>query len=125
MTVHAIDVYTATNIDFNTVTTAVQDWLANHQRALTEQDISMTQSNTRLDGTGTDFYHGLFRFDMDAETRDELQTALENNITQLDWSIIRYHVCDHDEGDRGGCAWDAPIYNPDQATVPDDVEALL
>jgi hypothetical protein len=74
--------------------------------------------NTRIDGSGTDYFGGDFRFE---------QTNSKANIAQnfstfvgvfTDWHRLAYHECTHDEDNRQPCSWDDLF---ESGTVPSDI----
>lgn len=108
MTVHAIEVRTGTAAAQGAVQTALDNWRTAHTERLAEDRRDVTQTNSAADGTGTDFYNALVRFDQTANARDPLLDDLQNRLQQLplNWAVIEYHTCDHDENadGRGGCS---------------------
>lgn len=100
----------------------LDNWLSNRQRVLQEQDNTFSGANTEIDGTGIDYYRGLWRFDM-AEGRDNIMTPLQTLVSNnFEWGVIRYHVCDHDEDQPEGCSWDRKWEN---GVVPDEIRSQL
>ena len=100
----------------------IDTWLGNHTRALTEQDITLSEGNTETDGSGIDYYRGLWRFDM-AESQANILIPLQNLVqNNFEWAVVRYHECDHDEGARGGCSWDGKW---EHGVVPDGMRTEL
>jgi len=65
-------------------------------------------------------YRGEFVFEWSAERALILDSLEQNLSASADWYRIKYHVCDHDEADRGGCRWD-PSETRTGGTVPDGV----
>lgn len=112
MAVHNLDVWTSQTdasgnpIDIGTIRPAFRDWVTSHNERLETQSADLTAGNTELDGTGADYFHGSWRFawtDDPVQAKDGIAAYLSNNFT---WWRIRYHACDHDEAERGGCSWD-------------------
>lgn len=108
MTVHMIRIYSHwpdgyTESDINT---SVQNWEDNHTE-WTADTVShtITGVNTEIDGTGTDYLRGDFRFKWSDDKTillDDLETTLQSDV---DWYRVGYHQCTHD-GSGGGCNWD-------------------
>lgn len=95
------------NATIDKIRKAVEDWVAQREEVLTVERQTIILLNTEPDGSGTDYCRGQFRFDLNAESKAELLSSIENQLQRYcSWWRIKYHVCDHDEQERVGCSWD-------------------
>lgn len=103
---------------------AVDNWVRNHNEWTGDpQEHSLTETNTELDGSGTEYVRGDYRF-IQEEGADALLDDLEARLQDLQgglWYRIGYHSCDHDESDRSGCSWGEVREN---GSVPSDIPTL-
>lgn len=87
----------------------------------------LRQTNTREDGSGTEFYAIDVRF-LPASGRANIQQALESRLGGgVAWYRIGYHACTHREGDgsSGPCSWDSVTeWSADGESVPADVPSI-
>lgn len=123
MTVHMIQIlshwpdgYTEDDID-----ATVQNWVDNHTEWIEDTVAhTITGSNTAVDGTGTKYLRGTFRF----EWSDDKTVLLDNCESTLqdyvDWYRLGYHQCLHDE--TGGCDWDDKReWTASNVSIPSDI----
>ena len=83
---------------------------------------AMTDANTAVDGSGTDYVRGDYRYIQDstaADILDDLETRLVGAGTF--WYRIGYHDCDHDEDSSTSCGWEEDREN---GTIPADIPDL-
>lgn len=95
---------------------AMERRVSQHQETLEEQRSPLSIRET-VDGM--EYCAADYRFEWEAESGPNLMRTFEAVLQKhCDWLRIRYHVCDHDEDDRGGCEWDDVIeYGP----IPDEI----
>lgn len=81
---------------------------------------NLTESNTEMDGSGTRFVAGSYRYLIDSSEPHPLNEMQANLESVVEWYRIMYHVCDHDEDTGEGCSWntDSPY---DSGPVPSDI----
>lgn len=127
MAIHNLQVITATvdsndlEVDLAAEKQTIVNWVANYQEVLETQRADFSTGNTEMDGSGTDYAMGSWRFALEEDPlqmKDTIATYLNNNFK---WWIVRYHQCDHDEQDRQGCSWDNRWTGG--ASLPADVDA--
>lgn len=124
MTIHMIrifshwpDGYTVDDIDQE-----VQTWVDNHTEWLDDSvEHTISGHNTAIDGSGTDYLVGDFRF----EWTDDKTTLLDNCEATLqdhvDWYRLGYHECTHD-GDGAPCGWDDKVeWTASGVSIPSDI----
>jgi hypothetical protein len=103
---------------------AVDNWVQNHNEWTDDpKDHSLVETNTKLDGSGTTYLCGDYRFVQDGPADallDDLADRLQSFQGGL-WYRIGYHECDHDENNPTGCAWEQTRENGD---VPADIPTL-
>lgn len=128
MTVHNIQIYVAQTyqngdpVDYEGDKSTVQNWINNHEERLGTQRSEFSEGNTAEDGSGVPYYSGSWRFDF-THNREALLNPLTGILTdRYEWAVVRWHECDHDEGDRGGCEWNAKW---EFDMVPEEVREML
>jgi hypothetical protein len=100
---------------------AVDNWVANHNEW--ENDPvkhSLVETTADVDGTGTTYVRGDYRFIQDSTVTDLLD-ALESRLQSFQgglWYRVGYHQCDHDEENASPCSWDEKREN---GTIPSDI----
>jgi hypothetical protein len=106
---------------------AIDDWVQNHNEWTDgPQTHTFEETNTEVDGSGTQYVLGVYRFYQDTPETDLLD-RLEDRLSSLQgglWYRIGYHVCDHDEDqeNKAGCDWTAPNSDIRESTgVPSDI----
>lgn len=108
--------------------TAVGNWVQNHNEWVDDPvEHSLAETNTELDGSGTTYVRGDYRFFQDGtatDLLDDLETRL-GNIQGGVWYRIGYHVCDHDESATTACSFqDADSEIRENGTIPSDIPEL-
>lgn len=105
------------------VTTAVDKWVSNHHEWTEDTaEHSMTKTNTAMDGSGTTYVRGDWRF-----TQEDDQTTLLDDLESrlqavVDWYRIGYHVCEADEENSADCSFhDDTSEIRKHGTVPSDI----
>lgn len=109
MTVHMIRVCIGPNdkMTLQQANDALDTWVGNHSEWVEDSvEHAVSETNTQLDGSGTAYWLGSYRFGY-SDAKDNLVQKCEDKIVnKCDWYRLGYHICDHDENDRGGCSWD-------------------
>lgn len=108
MTAHAIRVETSKLSEGVPVETAVNNLLLGLSRRLDgeEEELSLYEP-TDTEELPEAYRAGLWRFDVDDHTAEELLDTFENILRgPAKWYRIRYHLCSHDEEDPSPCSWD-------------------
>lgn len=104
---------------------AIQNWVENY----TEWDAdpvehSLSEQNTELDGSGTAYFRGDWRFVQDGEDPTAILTDLSDRLQGIQdglWHRLAYHVCSHDEDNPTPCSWGEMV---EQGTVPSGVQTF-
>lgn len=125
MSSHCLEIYTSQTdengdeiTDWQARKDTVQTWLDNHEEVLQTESSEFSLGEAGLDGSGTAYAQGLFRFDWTedaAALKDDVGTWLTNNF---EWWRIRYHECTHDEDNPSPCLWSQKW---EHGTVPNDI----
>lgn len=104
--------------------TAVDNWVQNHREWTDDPvDHRLVAANTAIDGTGTDYIRGDYRF-IQEETADALLDDLESRLDSFQsgvWYRLGYHACTHDLDNPQPCHWDQ---TREGGTVPADVPEM-
>jgi hypothetical protein len=101
----------------------IDDWIADED-TWTGDPITheIRPGNTEIDGSGTDYFGGDFRFE---------KTNSEGNIASnfasfvgvfTTWHRLGYHLCPHDEANGGSCSWDSQY---EDGSVPSDIPEFV
>lgn len=106
--------------------TAVNNWVENHNEWTDDPvDHTLAEVNTELDGSGTTYVRGDYRFVQDS-TATDLLDDLEQRLGNLQgglWYRIGYHVCEHDEDNPGACSFGDSMTR-ENGTIPSDIPDL-
>jgi hypothetical protein len=98
---------------------AVDNWVQNHNEwADDPTDHTLTEQTPGIDGDGTAYVGGDYRF-IQEESADALLDDLAGRLESFQgglWYRLGYHECDHDEDSPTGCSWE-------QVRESDDVPA--
>jgi hypothetical protein len=94
---------------------AVDNWVTNHNEWEDDPvEHTLTETTARLDGSGTVYLRGDYRF-----IQEESPTALlDDLISRLDsfqgglWYRVGYHECPHDDKRVTGESWTATVGSP-------------
>lgn len=102
---------------------AVDNWAQNHTEWADDPvEHSLTETETEIDGDGTAYLRGDYRF-IQEETPTSLLDRLESRLQSIQgglWYRIGYHACTHDEDDPQPCSWD-DSETRENGTVPSDI----
>jgi len=100
---------------------AVDNWVQNYTEwAGDPVEHSLAETTAGIDGTGTTYVRGDYRFIQEEAVStllDDLEARLQSFQGGL-WYRIGYHACDHNEDTPSPCAWDVTREN---GPVPDDI----
>lgn len=110
MSVHAVKVETSRISSGTPTPTVVGNLLAGLSTALDGEAREFKEIEpSPIDALDERYYAGLYRFDADDHSAEELLDTFENVLRgPAKWYRLRYHVCDHDlpSSERSGCEWD-------------------
>lgn len=102
--------------------TAVSNWVSNYAEWTNDPVThSLSVMNTAMDGTGTEYVQGDWRFHQDGETPTGILTDLSGRLQSINgslWHRLGYHVCTHDEVTHIECRWGETL---DYGSVPEGV----
>lgn len=102
--------------------TAVANWVENYTEWTGDTvEHALTDANTAIDGTGTAYVRGDWRFEDQGEDPTNILSDLSGRLQSLQgglWHRLAYHVCTHDEADPQPCSWDETV---EWGTVPSGV----
>jgi len=118
MSVHSIKIVASKSISLDDAQMYVEAWIDNHEFRSNVGYSDLGVVNTKMDGSGTDYFQGRWRFDFQedkASLLDEIDQTLANYV---DWHKVEYHICDHDDP-SGGC--DSDTVERSNGTIPDGV----
>lgn len=100
---------------------AIDNWVQNHNEWTDDSvDHSLTETSADIDGKGTTYVRGDYRFIQDSTVTDLLDT-LERRLQSLQgglWYRIKYHECAHDEENPRPCSWQE---TREGGTIPSDI----
>jgi hypothetical protein len=106
MTVHAVRLFVEP--PKGDAESAIGNWVSNHSEWTSDPvDHSLTETTAGLDGSGTTYVRGDYRFQQDTPATDLLDD-LEDRLSSMQgglWARIGLHYCDHDEDNPTGCSW--------------------
>lgn len=107
---------------------AVDNWVSNHNEWQDDPvDHTLVEATTGVDGTGTTYVRGDYRFFQDGpktDLLDDLESKLQSFQGGL-WYRVGYHVCDHDEDNGTPCSWtDSDSEVRENGTIPSDIPEL-
>lgn len=101
---------------------AIDNWVTNYQEWTADPtDHTLVETNTRMDGTGTPYLVGYWRFVDQGETPTNILQDLSDRLGQIQgglWHRLVYHVCHHDEDTPQPCAWEQ---KREADSIPDDI----
>lgn len=102
--------------------TAVANWVENYAEWTADPaEHSLTETDAALDGTGTTYVRGDWRFEDQGETATDILDDLSARLQSIQgglWHRLGYHVCTHDEEAASPCSWD---YKLEWGTIPTDI----
>jgi len=120
MTVHMVRVFVEP--PKGNAESAVDNWVANYSEWTADPvEHRLRKTTTELDGGGTTHLRGDWRFEDQGEDPTAILSDLSDRLGQFQgglWHRLGYHVCDHDDSDRGGCSWDEVV---ESGNVPGDI----
>lgn len=102
--------------------TAINNWVSNYSE-WTDDPVTheLVETNTAVDGTGTKYVRGDWRFIDQGEDLTNILQDLSNRLQSIQgglWHRLGYHVCTHDEDNPQPCSWDEQI---EFGTIPADI----
>lgn len=104
---------------------AVDDWVTNYSEWTGDPvEHSLSETNTKLDGSGTQYVIGQWRFEDQGEGSTEILDDLSSKLQSLQsglWHNLAYHVCCHDESEPGNCSWNESV---SYGSIPSDVPTV-
>jgi hypothetical protein len=108
---------------------AVDNWVQNHNEWVNDPvDHSLVETTTGIDGSGTAYLRGDYRFIQDGDKTtllDDLGARLQNFQGGL-WYRVGYHACDHDEQQSTPCSWtDAQSEVRENGNIPSDIPTMV
>lgn len=106
--------------------TRVNDWVAGNAE-WTEDTVAhtLTERNTKIDGTGETYYAVDVRF-LKEDTKDNLQQKFTDKLKdKVAYYRVGYHECAHDETDATPCSWNSVVeWTAKDVTIPAGVPSL-
>lgn len=105
--------------------TAINNWVANYAEWTADPtDHTLVETNTELDGSGTTYMRGDWRFVDQGEDPTNILTDLSDRLQSIQgglWHRLGYHVCSHDEDNPQPCSWDSV---QTYGTIPSDIPII-
>jgi hypothetical protein len=105
---------------------AINNWVENHNEWEDDPvEHSLTETTVGIDGSGTQYIRGDYRFIQDSDATT-LLNRLENRLQSSQgglWYRIGYHQCDHDEDQSTPCSWDGSETR-ENGDIPSDIPDL-
>lgn len=102
--------------------TAVDNWVSNYSEWTADPvKHSLVETDASIDGTGTTYVRGDWRFDDQGEAATDILNDLSNRLQSIEgglWHRLGYHVCTHDEENPQPCSWDE---KQEFGTIPSDI----
>jgi hypothetical protein len=120
MTVHCVKVLAEhpAGVTLQQAQDAVQQWLDQHTRTVEDEEVPLFVRDEQ-GSSAPPHFEGTYRFTLDS-TRSTLLDEIENVLQQVvDWYIVAYHGCTHDEDGGGDCTWNE---RREWGTVPTEVQ---
>jgi hypothetical protein len=103
---------------------AVDNWVQNHNEWDDDPvDHSLTETTAGIDGNGTTYLSGDYRF-IQEESATDLLDDLESRLQSFQVGLqyrVGYHACTHDEDSPQPCSWEQTREN---GTVLSDIPEL-
>lgn len=103
---------------------AINNWVDNYTEWTSDSVAhELTETNTELDGGGTTYLQGDWRFVDKGETPTDILTDFSDRLQSMQgglWHRLAYHVCTHDESNLTPCAWDETV---EYGTIPSGIPA--
>lgn len=127
MPVHAVKVETSRISRGTPTATVVRNVVSGLSTALDgETDGFRLMETTDTEPLDEDYYAGVYRFDMDDHSAEELLDTFENVLRgPAKWYRIRYHKCSRDmdpgDPDKFPCEWDAEFPPRLGGEIPNDL----
>jgi len=103
---------------------AINNWVENYTEWTDDSvEHSLTETDTKTDGSGTVYLNGDWRFIQEGEDPTNILDDLSKRLQSFQgglWHRLGYHVCYHGgEGKTGGaCSWDE---KQEFGTIPSDI----
>lgn len=105
--------------------TAVDNWVSNYSEWTADPvEHSLVETNADIDGTGTTYVRGDWRFDDQGEDPTDILSDLSNRLQSIQsglWHRLGYHVCTHSETNPQPCSWDE---KKEFGTIPSDIPTI-
>lgn len=105
--------------------TAIDNWVANYNEWTADPVThELVETNTELDGSGTAYVRGDWRFLDQGEDPTNILSDLSGRLQQIQgglWHRLGYHVCSHDADDPTPCSWDE---KQEFGSIPSDIEDI-
>jgi len=102
--------------------TAIDNWVSNYNEWTSDPvEHRLVETNAKVDGSGTTYIRGDWRFVDQGEDPTTILTDLSDRLSSLQgglWHRLGYHVCEHDEDNASPCSWDQ-IH--EDGTIPSDI----
>lgn len=127
MTVHAIRVIAGpqSSWDLDQINAEMDDWVSKQSEWESDPDEHVIRPvSAGIDGTGTQYFNGIYRFTLESEPKANLLQKCEDKlVNKCLWYRLAYHSCNHDEEDPQPCSWDEvrEWVDKDASGIPDDV----
>lgn len=104
---------------------AVNNWVSNYNEWTSDPvEHELTETNASMDGDGTAYLRGDWRFVDEGETATDILEDLSERLASVQgglWHRLGYHVCTHDEENGGPCSWDETL---EWGSIPSDVPSV-
>lgn len=101
---------------------AISNWVTNYTEWTNDPvEHSLSVTNTKLDGSGTEYVRGDWRFIQDGEDPTSMLNDLSGRLASINgglWHLLGYHVCEHDTDRPGECTWDERV---EDGSIPQGV----
>jgi hypothetical protein len=128
MTVHMFRVFIGRGkMNISDLESRITDWVdANPEWANDTVNHTLTERNTKIDGSGETYYAVDVRFTQDDTKSNLLQKLTDKLKNKVAWYRVGYHLCDHDEPLDGvttddGMWGDTAEWTAKDVTIPTDI----
>lgn len=101
----------------------INDWItSNPDWEQDTVDHTLTERNTKLDGTGETYYSVSVRLREDDTKSNLLQKLADKLKDKVGWYRVAYHSCMHDQDNPAPCSWnDVVEWTAKDTTIPSGV----
>jgi len=104
---------------------AVDNWVSNYSEWTADPvEHSLTEATAGIDGSGTAYVRGDWRFIDQGESPTEILDDLSGRLQSFQgglWHRLGYHLCSHDEDQPHACSWDQSL---EWGTIPSDIPEI-